>query len=477
MALPTTCCGRWSKRLLKNGASAARVHWAAQYFVLSRANSAAIRALCVLVLRVPTAPWRRNTLLQQPAKLARLAAAGLVIAALLAAPPAAVLLTSGTAQAASSGDLSSKLKNVRSELEEIRANLKKAKNARKAAQGDIAALDKSIDAAEEALRAAEAEHDEAADKLATIKEQLDQVVTDLDSKQEELAQTELDLQEEQQIYNERVVNVYKSGGSVVILAALFETTSVADVVTRIDLLSTVVEQDNDLLAQIKDLKALVQTQKAALDDERARVVVLEQDQAATTELLQAVAEERQATLDELEAARAAKKKVLAAAEKEVAAWNRQEDELLAESDRIAELLRKANAAKTTKPGSGVLAWPVVGAVTSGFGYRIHPIFNVRKLHTGIDIDADMGDPIKAAAGGTVVSAGWRGGYGKCVVITHGGGLATLYGHQSEILVSVGETVKRGEVIGKVGSTGYSTGPHLHFEVRVNGSPVDPLGYL
>jgi murein DD-endopeptidase MepM/ murein hydrolase activator NlpD len=99
------------------------------------------------------------------------------------------------------------------------------------------------------------------------------------------------------------------------------------------------------------------------------------------------------------------------------------------------------------------------------------------MHTGIDISAGTGTSIRAASAGTVVSAGWRGGYGKCVVISHSGGLATLYAHQSEILVEVGQTVKRGEVIGKVGSTGYSTGPHLHFEVRANGSPVDPMGYL
>ena len=135
------------------------------------------------------------------------------------------------------------------------------------------------------------------------------------------------------------------------------------------------------------------------------------------------------------------------------------------------------AAKPAKAGGGVLSWPVVGEVTSGFGYRVHPIFNVRRMHTGVDIDADMGAPIKASDAGVVVSAGWQGGYGKCIVITHGGGLATLYGHASELLVAAGDTVKRGEVIGKVGSTGYSTGPHLHFEVRVNGSPVDPLGYL
>jgi murein DD-endopeptidase MepM/ murein hydrolase activator NlpD len=116
-------------------------------------------------------------------------------------------------------------------------------------------------------------------------------------------------------------------------------------------------------------------------------------------------------------------------------------------------------------------WPASGVVTSGFGWRWG------RMHEGLDIAASYGAPISAASSGTVIYAGWMGGYGNLVVIDHGGGLATAYGHQSSIAVSSGSQVSQGQTIGYVGSTGHSTGPHLHFEVRVNGSAVDPMGYL
>jgi murein DD-endopeptidase MepM/ murein hydrolase activator NlpD len=127
-------------------------------------------------------------------------------------------------------------------------------------------------------------------------------------------------------------------------------------------------------------------------------------------------------------------------------------------------------------GSGALHRPARGPLTSGFGYRTHPITGVRRLHAGVDIGAPTGTPIVAAADGRVTFAGWRGGYGKTVLIDHGN-LVTLYAHQSAVGVRAGQTVRRGETIGRVGSTGQSTGPHLHFEVRVNGRPRDPLPYL
>ena len=126
----------------------------------------------------------------------------------------------------------------------------------------------------------------------------------------------------------------------------------------------------------------------------------------------------------------------------------------------------------------MLSSPIPGApITSGFGPRVHPIFHDVRMHEGVDFGASYGTAILAAADGTVVYAGPRGGYGNATVIDHGDSLATLYAHQSAISVAVGDHVRRGEVIGAVGCSGFCTGPHLHFEVRVSGTPVDPLGYL
>jgi murein DD-endopeptidase MepM/ murein hydrolase activator NlpD len=148
------------------------------------------------------------------------------------------------------------------------------------------------------------------------------------------------------------------------------------------------------------------------------------------------------------------------------------------SEEITELLRRRGSGGVVISGRGALSAPVSNpVVTSTFGYRVHPIFGDRRLHTGIDFRASTGTPITAARAGEVVFAGWRGGYGNCTIIDHGGGLATLYAHQSALKVEAGDVVSRGQVIGAAGSTGFATGPHLHFEVRVNGTPTDPMPYL
>jgi murein DD-endopeptidase MepM/ murein hydrolase activator NlpD len=162
-------------------------------------------------------------------------------------------------------------------------------------------------------------------------------------------------------------------------------------------------------------------------------------------------------------------------------YARLENELLRESARVTSniraLLARPQYKTPIKQSTGRFIWPMRGPLTSHFGYRYHPIHRYRARHTGIDISRPTGTPIVAADGGRVIAAGWQQGYGKAVVILHGRGLATLYGHMSRISVSVGQSVSQGQHIGACGSTGYSTGSHLHFEVRVGGSPVNPLGYL
>ena len=260
---------------------------------------------------------------------------------------------------------------------------------------------------------------------------------------------------------------------------------------------------DELVSRRSYLKAVVGSQADAIaDNERLRNQVsdlqdqLQKSRDAAVVQRNVVAGER----DQLQAARDAQNAVRQDAAVELASQEQlkaevvsRKDEFLAEqavleqeSAAIAATLRQRAAARaagnpdaTVIPaGSGIFLYPVPGApITSPFGYRIHPIYGTSILHQGIDFGADTGDPIQAAADGVVASAGSLGGYGNATIIEHSGGLATLYGHQSQILVSEGETVTAGEIIGRVGCTGACTGPHVHFEVRVDGEPVDPMGYL
>jgi murein DD-endopeptidase MepM/ murein hydrolase activator NlpD len=164
---------------------------------------------------------------------------------------------------------------------------------------------------------------------------------------------------------------------------------------------------------------------------------------------------------------------------ERAAWEAAEEQLERSSAQIEAMIRRLMARRTRRPpmGTGRFTWPVSGRITSGFGNRMHPIFRVVKMHRGLDFGASWGSPIVAADTGVVLFTGWYDGYGKVVMVDHGGDLVTMYCHLSSYGVSTGARVSRGQQIARVGSTGYSTGPHLHFEVRRNGTPVNPLGFL
>jgi murein DD-endopeptidase MepM/ murein hydrolase activator NlpD len=229
----------------------------------------------------------------------------------------------------------------------------------------------------------------------------------------------------------------------------------------------------------RDAQAEIDRYGALQDDVDAAQEELEEQQAAAERARAAVEAERaevQRLRAELEPARAAAEteeateaKLLDDIQDQKATWEEQLAALQAEQAALAQNVSRGS-------GNGRLKWPCDGAVASGFGYRVHPISGTRRMHTGVDISCSYGQPISTGGDGTVLEAGPRGGYGNAVLVDHGDGLATLYAHQSEVAVSPGEQVATGDVIGYVGSTGYSTGPHLHWEVWVNGTPVDPMGY-
>jgi|1186.fasta_scaffold25069_2 murein DD-endopeptidase MepM/ murein hydrolase activator NlpD len=242
-----------------------------------------------------------------------------------------------------------------------------------------------------------------------------------------------------------------------------------------------------LKAQLQAQQDDVAAQKQSADDARAQAA----DEAARLEEL--AAQQQRA----LAAAAGAVQAENAALDAAVTQQSDSEAALQEESDHIAALAQQAAAAESPAPsesgsndtgsggsststgtGTSTFIWPVQGPITSPFGYRTDPVTGGSAFHAGLDIGASCGTPIMAAAGGNVVSAGFNsGGYGNMTLISHGNGLSTVYGHQSAISVSPGQSVSQGQVIGYVGSTGKSTGCHLHFEVRLNGNPVDPRGYL
>jgi len=195
--------------------------------------------------------------------------------------------------------------------------------------------------------------------------------------------------------------------------------------------------------------------------------------------LERALQQQESMKEQLDLQKKEKQQILASVQQEREAYEKALAELEESSRKLEAMIRQLQGGSSEALGTGVFTWPTPGytTITSPYGMRYHPILKTRKMHTGVDIGAPMSATIVAADSGKVIYAGWMEGYGQVLVIDHGNGLSTLYAHQSAFLVSNGQTVTKGQAIGKVGSTGWSTGPHLHFEVRINGSYTDPMPYL
>ena len=339
-------------------------------------------------------------------------------------------------------ELQKKEEQARSQLNQLTYSADKLKN-------QIASLANQIAVAENTLSEKNLAYNKAVEAVA-------QAEQNLKEREEELAKR-------QEVLRKRVKEIYQAG-QVSYLEILFEAENLSDFITRLEYFNRLVSNDQKILTDISEEKVRI--------EEETKVLQAQRDEAAK---LKKEAEQAKAALD------SKKKEHQVALDKNKKAQDdifEQIRQMEADSNAIAEKIRKLTANSSVVHGT-INTYPLPGyyEVSSSYGWRIHPITKQKSLHTGTDLPAPTGTKILAAGNGEVIMASWYGAYGNAVIIDHGGGYTTLYGHNSKLAVKVGDMVKAGDVVAYVGSTGWSTGPHLHFEVRIKGETTDPMQFF
>ena len=366
--------------------------------------------------------------------------------------------------------------DLTNQLDSIQQQVNQQNAAKADAETVIGSVSEQLRQIEEQLRQATAE-------LGTIKEQRVAVENDITLNERQLAEAQKRLEGRESVFYKRVRDIYING-RLSYLDVVIGSKDFSDFANRLEVLKRIIDSDITLINEIKKERADIEAHKQKLEADRAKLVELEKAALAKQAEIEQKKAERNVVLQKAQNDRATAMKAI--------------EELNASSAQVSAMLKERQAARAAAAaaaaaaaqssggqgasdnwvqGTGQLGWPVSGEITSPYGYRVHPIWGTTIYHSGIDIGVDEGTPVHAADGGVVVWSGWMGGYGYAVVIDHGNGLSTLYGHNSELAVDEGQSVAKGQVISYAGSTGNSTGPHVHFEVRVNGDPVDPMGYL
>ncbi|NLO20694.1 MAG: peptidoglycan DD-metalloendopeptidase family protein [Syntrophomonadaceae bacterium] len=342
-----------------------------------------------------------------------------------------------------------KLQDVSRQIEDQESQLKQIKQQENSIIGQLQNLEQGIMDKEQ--------------QIETLAARIHGLEKDINKTEEEIAEKEAELQVQVDYLCERLLYMYEDGMDVSYLEVLFSSTNIKDFLTRYDLLQYVVEQDMNLIDSINKNKRALDIKKNGLEIQKKELVTMREVQEAQRNQLAEQSDQKQEILANVRVEKKTYEKALA--------------ELERSSRELEELIRRSQSGQQL--GTGIYTWPTpgYGSITSAYGMRYHPILKTNKLHTGVDVGAPMGAKIVAADSGKVIYAGWQGGYGQTIIIDHGAGMSTLYAHQSRFAVSSGKSVSKGDVIGYVGSTGWSTGPHLHFEVRINGNPTNPMSYL
>ncbi len=340
--------------------------------------------------------------------------------------------------------LQNQLSEANGELDEVQSNL--SENLRQ-----VEKLDEKISSATTQLEEQES-------KITKLKNSINVIEEELDSTTERY-------EKQKELFKQRLVAIYESGDTHY-LDILLRSRSLSDFLSSYYIITQLAEIDENLINELETKKKSIDLAKQKLENEKDELATIVENQTRVARTLQNTKKLRESFISKL-----------SDEEKELQS---KIDEINAQYDEInKQILIAAQQGIDTQYIGGELAWPVPGytRITSKYAMRVHPITGQYKLHTGVDISAPLGANFIAANDGIVIRAEMNSAYGNMVIIDHGGGITTLYAHGSEILVQVGQSVKRGEAILKVGSTGYSTGPHAHFEVRINGLTTDPLPYI
>src|SRR5829696_535491 len=362
--------------------------------------------------------------------------------------------------------------------------------------GRIDILQKKIEAAREREGVLTSEIEVVTDKIELLQDDVDRASARLDQLENLLAQHQLRLDRLNRLYelqtrklvflqrqhkaatkrlNRRIVEIYTTERTST-LSVVLESSSFSELLDQLEFLNEIGRQDQKVTEEVKRAKLEMQEVRNATRKTRRQVAATTREVAARTSEQRTVRDRLAWDQRELATARRDKRATLANVHEDKADALEHMRSLQEESATLAARIRSAQSSAivpgpTGQPSAAGFIWPVHGVLTSGFGWRWG------RMHEGIDLAVPMGTPVVAAAAGTVIVAGWMGGYGNLVVVDHGGGIATAYGHNTSVTGGVGQQVAQGQLIAYSGNTGHSTGPHVHFEVRINGGAVDPMGYL
>lgn len=346
----------------------------------------------------------------------------------------------------------------RAELNEVQSQMQKMQERKEKARQKAAAASEGLEEIQSRLNELQAQARELQAKSNALQAKIN-------DNQAKLAKKKAEVEQRKKVYSQRLRQIYING-QVNYLDVLLGAKDFGDFSSRMYLLQKIISSDIAMLQQLQKDEAEIKSRQEQLDAEMKEI---------------------KSTKAELEAKRARANKLkeqrsymLYKAQEEEQQSQSEYERLLAISENITAMLRNMESSgggSSSSGGTGRFMWPCRGEITSYFGWRTHPIFGTTKYHSGMDIAVDYGTPIMAADSGTVIYSGWLGGYGYAVMIDHGSGLVTLYAHNQSLNVYEGQYVSKGTCIAYAGSTGYSTGPHCHFEVRLHGEVTEPLNYL